>query len=409
MDGEDLDLNKLTSNILYKQWDEGDQLNPSRAYCSYVTTDPMTYIKVEKLCRRLIRNLDDMLYESVTKHYSVGRCKLFNYWLYNKVNEALGSEYAVHFKRTMHELHTSWNNYKNNERSMLHAPAENKCEPDTTIISLSNIEDKKRIHEHCLNYHEFIKNSNNYREDCEKYEEYIKGKSSEYHKFESLLTEEKNTYENYYNICNRYNPINILPPSKCGSIVFSAETPDETPEEKNIPLGVEVGEGVRGDGLGAVVAEGLGGEARIKKKEELEEEIERIDEEEDDYKEREGEDDRTPPLNSQLLKPSSAKDLSMRIPEGGTLVDNLPSISNSTDNPRSNGTIISASCVGLTGFLFLLYKFTHLRTVLDPRIRKTKNMLKDGVQGSNELLLQDYNLFPPDVDTNKYNIAYQSR
>ncbi|CAG9480126.1 unnamed protein product [Plasmodium vivax] len=80
----------------------------------------------------------------------------------------------------------------------------------------------------------------------------------------------------------------------------------------------------------------------------------------------------------------------------------------SSDDGKSTGTIISTSSVGTVGFLFLLYKFTPLRSMLDPRIRKTRNNLMNGVQGTNELQSQDYDFYPQDAPFNRYNIGYQS-
>ncbi|SCA59817.1 Plasmodium vivax Vir protein, putative [Plasmodium vivax] len=85
------------------------------------------------------------------------------------------------------------------------------------------------------------------------------------------------------------------------------------------------------------------------------------------------------------------------------------SITDSADESKSTGTIISASSVGTVGFLFLLYKFTPLRSMLDPRIRNTKKNLINGVQGSNELQSQNFDFDPTDMDFNRYSIGYQSR
>ncbi|KMZ89792.1 hypothetical protein PVMG_06060 [Plasmodium vivax Mauritania I] len=121
-------------------------------------------------------------------------------------------------------------------------------------------------------------------------------------------------------------------------------------------------------------------------------------------------DDKPPPLpNFQLARGSAHNDLSRKLHEGDKGDANLYSHPDSTDNGRSNGTIISASGVGLTGFLFLLYKFTPIRTWIDPRIRKTKNELRNGVNQSNELQSHDYNFDHATMDINVYNIAYQSR
>ncbi|VUZ99876.1 PIR protein [Plasmodium vivax] len=83
-------------------------------------------------------------------------------------------------------------------------------------------------------------------------------------------------------------------------------------------------------------------------------------------------------------------------------------VPDSSNDGKSTGTIISTSSVGTVGFLFLLYKFTPLRSMLDPRIRKTRNNLMNGVQGSNELQSQDYDFYPQDAPFNRYNIGYQS-
>ncbi|SCA83696.1 VIR protein [Plasmodium vivax] len=103
------------------------------------------------------------------------------------------------------------------------------------------------------------------------------------------------------------------------------------------------------------------------------------------------------------------QDLPNELPVGE--VDRFTSLlgTSSEGNESPIKTITSASFVGIPSIIFLLYKFTPLRTVLDPRIRKTKHMLKDGVQGSNELQSHDYDFYPPDEDINRYNIAYQSR
>ncbi|CAG9472700.1 unnamed protein product [Plasmodium vivax] len=84
------------------------------------------------------------------------------------------------------------------------------------------------------------------------------------------------------------------------------------------------------------------------------------------------------------------------------------SVTDSSNDGKSTGTIITTSSVGTVGFLFLIYKFTPLRSMLDPRIRKTRNNLMNGVQGSNELQSQDYHFYPQDAPFNRYNIGYQS-
>ncbi|KMZ76898.1 hypothetical protein PVIIG_05826 [Plasmodium vivax India VII] len=121
-------------------------------------------------------------------------------------------------------------------------------------------------------------------------------------------------------------------------------------------------------------------------------------------------DNKLPPLTFIQLKGGSSDSALSRKTYEGDMSDADPySIPDSTENGNSNGTIISASGVRLTGFLFLLYKFTPIRTWIDPRIRKTKKDLRSGVNESNELQPHDYNFDHADMDINRYNIAYQSR
>ncbi|KNA00990.1 hypothetical protein PVNG_03097 [Plasmodium vivax North Korean] len=93
--------------------------------------------------------------------------------------------------------------------------------------------------------------------------------------------------------------------------------------------------------------------------------------------------------------------------EGDKVTPHLGISSDGNGSPIK--TITSASMVGIPSIIFLLYKFTPIRTWIDPRIRKTKDVLRNGVNESNELQSNDYNFDHADMDINRYNIAYQSR
>ncbi|CAI7723941.1 Plasmodium vivax Vir protein, putative [Plasmodium vivax] len=81
----------------------------------------------------------------------------------------------------------------------------------------------------------------------------------------------------------------------------------------------------------------------------------------------------------------------------------------SEGNGSPTKTIASASLVGVPSIIFLLYKFSPVRTWLDPRIRKTKSDLRNSIQGSNELQSHDYNFDTTNMDFNRFNVGYQSR
>ncbi|VUZ99815.1 PIR protein [Plasmodium vivax] len=104
---------------------------------------------------------------------------------------------------------------------------------------------------------------------------------------------------------------------------------------------------------------------------------------------------------------------------GHVLTNNLPGSEGFMPSPdlntdiQGNGnpikTITSASLVGVPSIIFLLYKFSPVRTWLDPRIRKTKSDLRNSIQGSNELQSHDYNFDTTNMDFNRFNVGYQSR
>ncbi|SCA59775.1 VIR protein [Plasmodium vivax] len=129
---------------------------------------------------------------------------------------------------------------------------------------------------------------------------------------------------------------------------------------------------------------------------------------------RESEDTRERLTQDSVLPPEmkdniAGQDLSNRFHEGGgnMLIPDLGTNSAETGSPMR--TIASASLVGIPSIVFLLYKFTPFRALVDPHIRKTKKMLMNPVNDNNEFQSHDYNFNETNMDFNRYNIAYESR
>ncbi|VUZ93679.1 PIR protein [Plasmodium vivax] len=104
-----------------------------------------------------------------------------------------------------------------------------------------------------------------------------------------------------------------------------------------------------------------------------------------------------------------AHDLPNTFPGAREHLFNPDSGSNSVENGNPMRTIASASLVGIPSIVFLLYKFTPFRALVDPHIRKTKKMLMNPVNDNNEFQSHDYNFNETNMDFNRYNIAYESR
>ncbi|KMZ94050.1 hypothetical protein PVMG_02276 [Plasmodium vivax Mauritania I] len=246
---------KLTSKKLYDEWNEGEIRGYNNA-CLNLPRDLKPYELIDKLCRRLARNLDNMQFYNHEKYYLYGRCKLLNYWLYEKVKEIISTSLEANYEKAMESLHSEWKEY--NRYTFPFTSEDKKCKPDPTIINLNDTKDKKRIHEHCLNYYEIRKNSNS--DEYQKYKVYIKSQSLPYNKFENLFAEDENNNPTYYNQCKCYNPIIIGTDSHCPQENENPEAFEEVAE----PLGQTSLDGeegkevreeeVRGVGLGAAVA-----------------------------------------------------------------------------------------------------------------------------------------------------------
>ncbi|SCA59952.1 Plasmodium vivax Vir protein, putative [Plasmodium vivax] len=404
MSGPNLD--NLTSKKLYKQWSQGVN---SLSYLSTCFDFPSTPPKISKniidLCGKLLRNLNDMPYRENDECYTCGHRELLNYWLYDQVKQILGSEYINNYTQIIKDLHAVWSKYKIHKLQQSWVPkivvVDPQCKPETPITTIQDIEDKKNIQEHCLNYYEISKN-NISNVECQEYKDYVESQSLKYGKFENLFPKDKTKCPNYYKKCKSYNPINISTDSNCPHDIEISETS----EEVSAPPGQSsLGEGERVDEV-EVGEEAVVGKERLSGRK-GEQDVD-VDGDREDGKIKGGGLETPLPIGP-LQGDYARQDLSIGNPEGYTDVNNVQSLNDSPDNVKSSGTIISASSVGTIGFLFLLYKFTPLRSMIDPRIRNTKNNLINGVQGGNELQSQNIGFYPTDMDFNRYNIGYQSR
>ncbi|SCA83665.1 VIR protein [Plasmodium vivax] len=402
---DDINLDYLTSKKLYNQWSKEVKGTSYLSKCYYFPSAPTNvYENICELCRKLLRNLEVMQYIKNDEFYTCGSCKLLNYWLYDEVKKILSSHSENKYKEIITSLHAEWSKHKFYRPQLSGGfkiiEVKPQCKPDNTVPNLTDIEDKKRIHEHCLNYYIISKSS--ISDECQKYKDNIQSQSLKYEKFESLFPKDESNCTTYYNKCKSYNPKNIVTQSNCPQEIALPEASEEvaaSPQQSSLEEGGGVDEGE----LGEEAVAGVGRLSGIK-----EGEVGDVggDREEGKIK---GDVLETSPAITTLRIGSTNQDLSSGVYGADTDGSNVQSINDSSDNVKSNGTIISASSVGTIGFLFLLYKFTPLRSVLDPRIRKTKSNLKNGVQGSNELQSQEYNFDPTDMDFNRYNIGYQSK
>ncbi|SCA59875.1 Plasmodium vivax Vir protein, putative [Plasmodium vivax] len=360
MSGPNLD--NLTSNILYKQW--SNEVSGS-SYLSFCYDFPPTYNiykNISNLCRKLLRNLHDMQYRENDECYTCGHCKLLNYWLYDHVKQILGSQYKSKYTEIITELHKVWSNYKIHKLQDLGrlqiVVVDPPCKPETPIPDIQDIEDKKNIHEHCLNYYEISKNSRS--NECQEYKDYIQRQSLPYLKFESLFPIYKDNCTTYYKHCKSYDPKNLGTDSNCPQKIEIAEPFEELAgplgqtsleeggereirkEEKQVSEDKEREAGVRVDDRGRVI----GGEETVEAMRTIQFDL-----------------DPGKAIRSGPAHVDGQGDV--------VLTDSEPSASNSFVMP------VGLSLFGIASFSSILYKFTPLRSVFNKLIHKNRSPISN--------------------------------
>ncbi|SCA60853.1 VIR protein [Plasmodium vivax] len=408
---DDINLDYLTSKKLYNQWSKEVKGTSYLSKCYYFTSVPNNlHGNISDLCRKLLRNLEDMEYGKNDEFYTCGRCKLLNYWLYDQVKKILISHPKINDTEIIKDLHAAWSKYKKYEfpksGGFYPIEVEPKCKPDDTLPNLIDIDDKKNIYEHCLNYYEISKNRSS--NECQKYKAYIQRKTSLYDKFEhSFPKNDTEKCPTYYNKCYSYNPKNILVAKNC-------------PQDLEIAA-VPVAKDAQGRTSTINTKEGEGPQTQQEERERLssskaDEFVSSKGEKIDSAEKRDG----LPEPSKELTKPSSEEGKTARLnqeehseereiqvhmngdgilPSQGNSADglalpsgdedhaqgDLATFPSSTNNP-SNVTTIGLSLFGIASFSTILYKFTPLRSVFYKLIHKNKSPINHHHEVPEELL-----------------------
>ncbi|SCA59981.1 Plasmodium vivax Vir protein, putative [Plasmodium vivax] len=375
------------------------------------------------------------------KYYSIGHCKLLNYWLYDQVKKILGSDPKGKYKKIVKDLHSAWNQY--NTKTILFKAKEKQCNPETTIPTLEEIEYKKLVHEHCLNYYNISNKQNN--NVCQMYKNSIRGKSLSYEKFKSLFSEDKKEYPDYYKKCKSYNPIRIIAASQCPpEFAVDSDSEDDVPEEElksasedkhGVPT-LEEGQSSLG---GGVVTEG---EQKLRGAEELSQEVEQS-------RIRDGRVEKIPRQGDARLEeagvakrevaeitgpkrdapePALAGDLHtesghaqsrltglemLHPKETGSLKGDDEMITSIDGDPNESimqpkaGTI-GATLAGSSLFLIMMYKYTPLGSWVSTRILGRNKLMENMKKNNYELLLNDVGNHDACLNDPMYHIRYNS-
>ncbi|GAW84126.1 variable surface protein [Plasmodium gonderi] len=195
-------LIESTTNELLEKWNDRQNSFNYISYCLILRKINNKENETMDICKRLLKNLNNLAYNGYEEYYLFARCKLLNYWFHYEVNNISNSESADDVKKTVEAIYKVWTDYNKNH---IYTDEKRKCKPEYTILSFKDIEDGNKIHECCLNHY-----TNNIKyvidDDCTSYYDNIKNKWPQYGASESLFSEEDNEKcRIYYDKCRTYN------------------------------------------------------------------------------------------------------------------------------------------------------------------------------------------------------------
>ncbi|VUZ99700.1 PIR protein [Plasmodium vivax] len=407
-------LNKSNLNRFYKSYFETACENREifNDYCSQVAKLDTLPSHLRELYRKFERNLI-LIWDDKKKAYDYWEtdknalCSYLKYWIYDQlISKDVSQDNFLQFFNL-------WNARKNEKCS--------NCECEFNIKHFSQVKMLKKAYDYSLFLKAYKKTAKINKQIYNmNYCRYVEDAKAIY----TLLgdTCEKSTAEN----CKEFNKY-VLPYVKykdSGRYKFVEENEDTEVDEDaekgeddsaisckvHLTTDPDIEEGHR---RAKEIIKEL--DALKEKTQEENDQLEGAEEDADLVPEARGDDTQRVQTQRDLL-------LSLRLEDpsaGHVLHDTLPvpepsMISTGLDtgsdgNGSSMKTITSASLVGVPSIIFLLYKFSPVRTWLDPRIRKTKSDLRNSIQGSNELQSHDYNFDTTNMDFNRINVGYQSR
>ncbi|CAI7718278.1 PIR protein [Plasmodium vivax] len=195
----------LPSKELYDKWDKHlESIVGTHNACKLTVTDYKNDDKFLKLCSTALDYIKNYDKSTSRKQLSCNDCKLFNYWLLNKIKE----EFKGKYQEVFNVLVVLWkgNNILN------HHSRGNKCELDFNIASDDKSDVKKQFYEYLEDYQEVHVRAKMKDNECKKYKNYYDNNSLLGGYIKEILPDvEKNGPSSIYGENNNCNSIKVLP------------------------------------------------------------------------------------------------------------------------------------------------------------------------------------------------------
>ncbi|KMZ83266.1 hypothetical protein PVBG_05893, partial [Plasmodium vivax Brazil I] len=166
-----------------------------------------------RLCSILLRFLNNSSTRTNNINSDYDDCILFNYWIYDKLEQKYKNDYYKKFVPIYGDLQAMWN-------SLIEKPSKNpyydKCKPDNTIVNQNDWKQRKELYDYCVNYELIQKQMQFYENKCEQFYAYIKSHAPLYKQFKTLYSSEnRNKWPEIYSKCEGYHPDTVLPLLDC--------------------------------------------------------------------------------------------------------------------------------------------------------------------------------------------------
>ncbi|SBT47293.1 PIR Superfamily Protein [Plasmodium ovale wallikeri] len=161
--------NKLPSEILYENFHSYlSSVKTIHQKCIRYASEYSNRENFGKLCSTVVKYLRDDVPTDKKFKFTCGRCKLFNYWVFDKLIEIFGKDDNKHIL-AFGKLQLVLSDINDDSRTS----QENTCEliHDMALDQYWNI--KKQFYEYCEDYHKIKIRSTIKDADCEAYRNYI--------------------------------------------------------------------------------------------------------------------------------------------------------------------------------------------------------------------------------------------
>ncbi|EDL42830.1 variable surface protein Vir4, putative [Plasmodium vivax] len=172
--------------------------------------------KVNNVCKSLVKYLKTKYQPPDKEGFAYNDCILLNYWVYNRLVTIYGSRNSPKFFPAWGKLVYIWNTIISDQSKKF---SHNKCKPDDNIVNHVDWEKRKQLYDYCVNYETIKKALSFYDNMCKEYYTYVDSNAPLYTYFKTQCTTPNYKCPEFYNECEKYDPIHVLKNFPCHDVM----------------------------------------------------------------------------------------------------------------------------------------------------------------------------------------------